>query len=154
LRQPLDAFARSFGRRVPVIGIGTRRFTGAPPRAPEGAIMTRTIRLARSLAPEEVRAGDYVAVLHEFCELIPFMCAESSVLERGEPYRFRMTPAQAAPLKVEEVCLPFVLVRSAQGRHTMIDVRRVRLARVSQRFGRAAFRRMRGTKPESADESL
>ena len=38
------------------------------------------------------------------------------------------------PMKVVEVCLPFVLVERATGRHRTLDVRRHKLARVSDRY--------------------
>ena len=46
------------------------------------------------------------------------------------------------PLKVVSVCLPFALVKLPSGRHRPLDVRRYRLARLSKRYGREAFRRL------------
>jgi hypothetical protein len=58
-----------------------------------------------------------------------------------EPIRVTLMPGQAQPMKVVEVCLPFVLVRKASGKHETLDVRRYRFARVSKEFGRKAFKR-------------
>jgi hypothetical protein len=96
--------------------------------------------LAKALAPEEIRAGDFMAVLHEIYELPSYMwCADAALLQRDELVRIRMTPtAEAAPLKVSAVCLPFVLVREPCGRQRTLDVRRQRFARLDKKFARAA----------------
>lgn len=104
--------------------------------------------LVRALAPEDIRPGDYVAVLHEVYEYPTwFWCDGGLALPREEAVRVRFTPPDdAAPLKVEAVCLPFVLVRQACGRHRTIDVRRRPLARLAKSYGAAAWRTYRKAK--------
>ena len=57
------------------------------------------------------------------------------------------------PLKVLEICLPYVLAEDPLGRPRMLDVRATRLARVSDRFGQAAFERYRSERERRKRES-
>jgi hypothetical protein len=90
--------------------------------------------LARALAPEDVRAGDFVAVLYEVVEWPSwFWCGDSTLVPRDEPVRIATIPRdEPVPKKVRAVCLPFVLVRDPCGRESMLDVRRCRLARLDR----------------------
>ncbi len=107
--------------------------------------MIRTTNIARPLAPEDIRRGVYVTLLHVMTEFLPFsLCDEP--WRRPEIVRTLWLPHDGGvPMKVVEVCLPFVLVEKTDGTHTTLDVRRVRLAALSERFGRRAFKRI---KPE------
>jgi hypothetical protein len=96
--------------------------------------------LAQSLAPDDIRPGDHVAVLHEVWEYPSwFWCDDSALADRAEVVRVCYTPREdAAPLAVRAVCLPFVLVREPCGRERTLDVRRCRLARLDSSFATAA----------------
>jgi hypothetical protein len=108
-------------------------------------IMTKQCSMSRPLAPEDVRPGDYVCVLLRMEEYLPFWCLmESEAWKEPEPIRFQWLPEDGAtPLRVIEVCVPFLLVEQVDGVHRTLDLRRHRLARVSERFGRRAFKRLR-----------
>src|SRR5690349_4381542 len=95
--------------------------------------------LARVLAPEDVRVGDFVAVLDELYELPSYCWRDDVVLHpRDELVRIRLMPTQEnPPLKVKAVCLPFVLVKRPLGECHVLDLRRLRLARLDRRYGRA-----------------
>lgn len=96
------------------------------------------IRTVRPFCPEDVRAGDFVMVMRESFDLVWPGCFPGEGSLRVE--RVSLVPNETGmPVRVEAVCVPFVLVRDARGRRSMIDTRRVELARVSGRFGRAAF---------------
>jgi hypothetical protein len=97
--------------------------------------------LSRALAPAEIRAGDYVAVLHIVGEHLP-LCWGEEPWKPAAPVRMLWLPTGNDPLRVQEVCLPFLLVRDADGKSKTLDVRRYRLARLSERFGRKAFKRL------------
>jgi hypothetical protein len=108
--------------------------------------------LAKSLAPEEILPGDYVALLHVACELPSFLwCAEASTLPLQEPVRIRFVPEGGGiPLKVRAVCLPFVLVKVPQGGRTTLDVRHNQFARLDRTYAvkawkahKAAFKKAR-----------
>jgi hypothetical protein len=112
--------------------------------------------LARSLAPEDIRPGDYVAVLHEIYEFPTwFWCDGGFALPRDEAVRVRFTPHDdAAPLKVQAVCLPFVLVKQPCGGQRTIDVRRRPLARLAKTYGKSAWRAYRKGRNASARNTL
>lgn len=101
--------------------------------------------VAKSLAPEEIHRGDYVAVLHVVCELPSFLwCADAATLPPNEPVRMPFTPTQAGlPLKVKSICLPFVLVKHPTGEHESLDIRQCRLARLDRGYAEAACRTLK-----------
>jgi hypothetical protein len=103
--------------------------------------------LSRTLAPEEIRPGYYVAVLHVIGEYLPWGALEEGSWRRVEPVRVQLLPRFGAhPMEVIDVCLPYVLVREADGDCRTLDVRRHRLARVTRRFAQTAFERVKAQK--------
>jgi hypothetical protein len=108
---------------------------------------TREHMMAKALAPEDIRAGSYVAILDVMEEYLPVWCLlEPYQKAPTEPLRFRWLPCdrgfcnQLAPMKVVEACLPFVFVRTAKGEHRTLDVRRHRLAQLPEDYGRKVFK--------------
>lgn len=99
---------------------------------------------ARLLAPEEVRAGDYICVMKVLQEYMPFWAIFEESWEKPELIRLTWMPAESGtPLKVIEVCIPFVLVQQVDGSHKTLDLRRHGVGRLSERFGSRAFKRLR-----------
>lgn len=98
--------------------------------------------VAKPLAPEDLRVGDYVALLRTLYEVPTFFwCGEPSLEDRSELIVLRMLPDQPTlPLQIEAVCLPFVLVSSPSGEPRSLDIRRHQLARLDARFARQARR--------------
>ena len=98
--------------------------------------------MAKVLAPEDVRAGDYVAVLHVVCELPSFLwCGEMNVVRIDEPVRIPFMPSQGGvPLRVRSVCLPFILVKTPSGALRNLDVRRHHLARLDRTYARIVWK--------------
>lgn len=98
--------------------------------------------LAKPLAPEEIRVGDYVSLLHVFYDLPSFFwCDDSALQRREELVRLCYLPETAGvPLKVKSVCLPFVLAKQPNGDRQTLDVRRVRLARLDREYATAAWK--------------
>jgi hypothetical protein len=98
--------------------------------------------LARALAPEDIRPGDYIALLHEIYELPSFYwCADAALMPVERPVRIRYVPHEdQVPLRVMHVCLPFVLVDSPQGTCRTIDLRLRQLARLDRAFAKAAWK--------------
>lgn len=96
----------------------------------------------RVIAPEDIRPEMYLAVLHVVGEHLPFFNASDVALRTLSPLRLHWLPwGNNTPMKVVDVCLPFVLVKQPDGKHRTLDVRRYRFARLSDRFGRRAFKR-------------
>jgi hypothetical protein len=98
--------------------------------------------LARALAPEEVRAGDYVTLLHEVAEVPSyFWCRDSALLAPEEIVRIRFIPQSCGtPLKVRSICLPFVLVKHPTGEQRPLDLRKHRVARLTKRYALRAWK--------------
>ena len=101
--------------------------------------------LAKALAPEEIRPGEFVSMLHEIVELPSFLwTADASVLPVDEPIRIRYVPEGGGiPMKVEAVCLPFVLVKLPVGGQQALDVRQCRLARLDRTYARTTWKMYR-----------
>ncbi len=109
--------------------------------------------ISQPLAPEDIRPGDYVSLLHVVSEFVPFFCIEDLDFRRVEPVRVTRMPWTIEPMEVVEVCLPFVLVRRPDGKHETLDVRRHGIARLSQRFGKRAFKRFKAQSRKEASEN-
>ena len=98
--------------------------------------------LAKALAPEDVRPGDFVALLHVIAELPSFLwCTETWALPVHEPVRIQFAPGGGGvPLKVKSVCLPFVLVKLPTGGRRTLDLRQCRLARLDISYAKLAWK--------------
>jgi hypothetical protein len=98
--------------------------------------------LAKALAPEDIRPGDFVALLDELYEYPSFWwCADATLLAPDEPVRIRFVPhAENVPLKVKQVCLPFVLAKLPRDGGRTLDLRRCRLARLDPAYAAAAWK--------------
>jgi hypothetical protein len=101
--------------------------------------------LAASVAPEDLRCGDFVALLsvvHEFPSF--FWSCGSGALACDRPVRVECTGTEdGAPLRIEAICLPFVFVKDAAGKYRTLDVRLCRLARLSADYGRKVWKALR-----------
>jgi len=115
-----------------------------------------TVSLAKSLAPEDIALGDYVAVLKVLYELPTYLwCGDSAfdsaIEQRDQPVRMELMPFESGlPMRVTGVCLPFVMVCEPAGSNYPLDIRRHRLARLDRNFAEAAFKAMKpsGKKPK------
>ena len=111
------------------------------------------LRTSSSIAPEDIRRGDYIAILRQVCEYVP-MFAEGKPEDGDLPRRILMLPKQGGlPLRVVEVCLPFVLVEQVDGTHATLDARRSRFARLTEEYARLAIKRIRGDRKTRGDGS-
>ncbi|MCB9848980.1 MAG: hypothetical protein H6814_11260 [Phycisphaeraceae bacterium] len=110
------------------------------------------LTVARPLAPEDINTGMYVAVLHEHRTMIPFYLADTVYeIEQVRPISWRTPPAKTRPLKVVSVCVPYVLAERPCGKSVTLDVRQTSLARLSDSFGKASFKRLRPRKKRRPD---
>lgn len=103
--------------------------------------------VAKPLAPEEIRKHDDVAVLHVTYEFPTFLwCTDAATVPMEQPVRISFVPLEVGTVyRVESVCLPFVLVSTADGRQLSLDVRRHRLARLDGQYAHCARKRKRKT---------
>jgi hypothetical protein len=109
--------------------------------------------LAASVAPEDLRRGDYVAVLNEIFELPSWLWCDSMTPDE-EPVRIKYCATDAGmPLKIKAICLPFVFTKSADRQLQTFDVRQVQLVRLDRRYAKTVWktlRRMRTTSTKHA----
>jgi hypothetical protein len=106
---------------------------------------TSESHVSRSLAAEDLRCGDFVAILHEITEWPSFFwcCADPQLLPPEELVRLVTRSSDAGtPLKVKAISLPFVFVRKPCGGHLTLDVRQHRLVRLSAEYARAVWKVM------------
>jgi hypothetical protein len=101
--------------------------------------------LAKSLAPEDIRPGDYVTPLHLLAEVPSYWwCADDWSLPRDRPVYIRfITGCDGMPLRVKSVCLPFVLVTQPGGRALTVDLRKCQLAKLHDAYARRAWKAYR-----------
>lgn len=102
------------------------------------------IHTARPVAPEDITRGMHIAILHINMEYVPDVCMDELRPKAPPVFMLRLLPFGASePLRVLEVCLPFVLVRRPDGCRCALDVRRYQFAHLPDRFARAAGARKR-----------
>lgn len=101
--------------------------------------------LAATVAPEDLRLGDMVALLNETWEYPSFLwCPDASMLTPDEPVRIRWRSSSAGlPLKVRAVCLPFVFLEDPQRQYRTVDIRQVEFVRLERRYARMVWKRLR-----------
>ncbi|MBK8913907.1 MAG: hypothetical protein IPM64_04760 [Phycisphaerales bacterium] len=111
--------------------------------------MIRNSRIARPLAPEDIRPGDFVVPLIVLSEERTFMrTPDQPLIERAS---LLPTDEQLCVVRVVSVCIPFVLAETHDGASRLIDVRRQRLARLPRAFGRQVFQRMKPAATPAAE---
>ncbi|HEY3392999.1 MAG TPA: hypothetical protein VGK58_09850 [Lacipirellulaceae bacterium] len=101
--------------------------------------------LAKSLAPEDIRPGDYVTPLHLLAEVPSYWwCDDDWSLPRDRTVYIRfITNCDGAPLRVKSVCLPFVLVKQPGGQSLTVDLRKCQLAKLHDGYARRAWKAYR-----------
>jgi hypothetical protein len=97
--------------------------------------------VARPIAPEDIRIGDYIAIMSTVVEWPPFFFDQP--FGRVDVVRTHHLPCSGGePLKVQAICIPFLLVRNHKDEHTTIDLRRHRIAKLSEAFGKKASKKL------------
>ena len=112
-------------------------------------VSTAETSLAAPVAPEDVRCGDFVAILSEVIELPSFMWCDYMPGPADQPVRVRYcTTDGGTPLKVKAICLPFVFVKSPQGQSRTIDVRHTQFARLERGYAKTVWKDLRSQRPK------
>src|SRR5262245_24872946 len=106
---------------------------------PQAATSCETY-VARSLAGEDLRCGDFVAIPSEIVEWPSFYWScDPQVWPPSELVRIqRYSNDGGTPLKVKAICLPFVFVKKPSGCHLTLDLRQHRLVRLTSDYARLA----------------
>jgi hypothetical protein len=108
----------------------------------------RSPTLASTVAPEDLKCGDYVAalnVVHEFPSF--FWCCDAAGVSPHEPVRmlFRV-PDAGTPLRIKAICLPFVFVKPPRLPAVTLDVRQVQLVRLNRGYAHVVWNELRKQK--------
>lgn len=101
--------------------------------------------LAESVAGEDLRCGDYVALFSQTCEFPSFFWDRSDYsLEPSEVVRLRFMAFDGGePLKVISICLPFVYTRHPDRTLVTVDLRRTQVVRLDSRCARRIWKALR-----------
>jgi hypothetical protein len=108
--------------------------------------------VARTLAAEDLRRGDFVSILHEILEYPSFYWScDAQLWPPDELVRLTCPSSDGGtPLKVKAICLPFVFVKQPNGQHRALDVRRHRLVRLVRDYARPVWKALRQTHKRQA----
>jgi len=114
--------------------------------------MSSKTTIARMLAPEDIRIGQYVTVLYAISEYLPTLPSHDDARCRSvEPIRVRWLPSQAyPPMEVKAVCLPHVFVRLPNNHLHTLDVRECEFGEVSREYARCVFTASRTKRKDRA----
>lgn len=97
-------------------------------------------RVSSSVAPEDLRRGDFVAVLNEVVELPSYLWEDAFTNSAERLVRVQLWASGGGDvLKIKAICLPFIFVKSARGGPQTVDVRRVQLVRLSKRYAKTVW---------------
>ena len=112
-------------------------------------------KVASCVAAEDIKPGDFIAVLSEIAEFPSFLwCCVTGNLPPEEPVRLRLRPGNSGqPHKVESVCLPFVYAKLPNGKVTILDSRKHQLVRLDAGSGRQAWKMLRKQSRSQRDRS-
>lgn len=94
--------------------------------------------LAATLAPEDVRKGDYVALLTRTYELPSYLWNDAF---KTDVVRLRLTaPDSGRPMKVRSICLPFVHVSCGRKKRKIVDLRTAQIVRVGKKYAKRVLK--------------
>lgn len=97
--------------------------------------MSTHTTIARQIAAEDIRVGQYIAKLHDR-NTCRFWDVDGEEWKRQSPWRL---PWDIQPYEVKAICLPYILVIDAEGDVDTFDARTHRFALLPESFGRVAF---------------
>jgi len=112
------------------------------------------VTLARLVAAEDLSCGDFVAVLNEIVEFPSFLWqCDSQTTPLDEPVRILWRSSDnGLPLRVKELCLPFVFVTRPVGRHLSLDIRQCQLVRLDRRYAKRVWKALSRAKKGKANK--
>ena len=96
------------------------------------------------VAPEDLRCGDFVAVLNELAEFPSLYWCDAAAVDPSEPVRIRfMDSDRQGPMKVKAICLPFLFVKSPTCGFQTLDVRQHDIVRVAKPYGTMVWKKLK-----------
>jgi hypothetical protein len=109
--------------------------------------------VAKTVAGDDLRCGDFVTILNETIEFPSFLWGgDCQITAMDEPVRMRLRgDCGGIPLKVKAICLPFVFVKLPRGRHATLDMRQCHLVRLNRSYATSVWKRLRKQKRQKSD---
>lgn len=106
---------------------------------------TEVSHVAARVAPEDLRTGDYVAVLSITREFPSFYwCSEMVSITPEVPIRIVFQDyLSGTPLKIKGICLPFVFLKQPGGNHCNMDVRQVQFVKLNSEFAQMVWKELK-----------
>ena len=103
------------------------------------------LHLAACVAPEDLECGNFVAVLNVVHEFPSFLwCCESTSLPYDEPVQISFRGScKGTPLKIKAICLPFVFVKTPDGKSQSLDIRQIQFVRLNSDYGKAVWKELK-----------
>ena len=93
---------------------------------------------AKELHPEDIEIGDYVAISKSVYQYPSYLWHHDyASLPPHEPVNVTLLSYSVVPLKVEAICVPFVLCRCPDEKTQCLDLRQTQLFRLTQEFAEA-----------------
>jgi len=105
-------------------------------------VSSATTDAVKTVAPEDLRVGDFVAILLEDCQYpTHYWVWFSPDVPEGQPVRLTFMPTDdiGVPLKVAAICLPFIAVENADGEKRSLDLRQCKLGRLTEDYVAATW---------------
>ena len=111
--------------------------------------------LAKTLAPEDVRCGDYVTILTKSAEFPSFFWdCRPQLNNDSEVINISFRPEEAGePQRVVEICLPFVLTKTHKDKVNIIDIRASSLVKLSDTYAKKYYKLSKPKKNKQAKSS-
>jgi hypothetical protein len=99
------------------------------------------ITLAKSVAPEDLVRGEYVAILNETYEYVSFLWnCDSTVLPPNIPIKIQwQSQSEGMPMKIVDICLPFIFIKEPNGTHRSLDMRKYQLVRLDESYAKRVW---------------
>lgn len=112
------------------------------------------IKLAASVAGEDLCVGDDVAILNQILEFPSFLWDyDAAILSPHEWVRIpRAARGAGTPFRVRAICLPFVFLKAPNGKSRTVDIRQVQLVRLDKSYAKLVRKALRRRKSPRAME--
>jgi len=102
---------------------------------------TQSLTMAASVASEDLKRGEFVAVLNDIVELPAFDYCDRPSADPQNTIRVRYCGLDAGtPMKIKAICLPFVFVMRADEAPATLDVRQVQLVRLNRMYAKKVWK--------------
>lgn len=129
-----------------------KQTTKCPSCHSSSLVITDSTVAAKVVHPEDLEVGDYVSYESSRYQCPSFLwnCTDPTLLPPERIVEMKLLPSDDNyPMKVESICLPFVLCKKHDKQPELVDVRRADLFRLSKKFSKSAKELLKPDKEKS-----